>query len=352
MSRHDDYFNGGKKAVLEDSSIVPILEEYADLNITLAAVPDQRMTSDRDQAFELGVMYGLHEMAQDRNIDLHMGSLEHLVSRNHNGRNRMQRMALMPRYGFLESTCRLHDFSSILAGMAVDYTSWLEPGIDRRATFNPHWPNDFSFWYTANWASILADKGLGPKTWFDKGWKTVPDTKSGAWVVKGTLRSVRQDWSNRMYADSREKLERVMQRLYDDSRISQYGLMIREYIPIMTLGDWDYSIKTDLHEKVEFRVHVYNGIPFFSHYYWNSLFPIDTPQNIIDFAVKCYEAVEYDGWMSVDVGVGVDGNLFCVEMNCGPSSGSPAPQVMWPNFIRAFTQAHKDNDAPLIFNRF
>ncbi len=344
---HQDYYDSGYNSTMKhfDRSII---EDLAKTNITLAVIPDMRAVYDRDQMYELGVMAAIHEEAAWMGVDLHMGSMTDFMKRDKLGLNRGQRMVLMPRYGFLESTCRLHDMAAILKGIDVHHTSYLEPGIGR--TWNG--PNDFSYWYLAEWAHKLEADRLTPATWFDKGWANVPDTKSGAWVVKGTLRSVRQDWDNRMYADSREKLKTTLERLHDDSRISQYGLMIREYRPIMTLQEWNPDISVEGYKRVEFRIHIYKGIPFYSHYYWGHLFEIEVPQTVIDFALRCYESSEYDGWASVDVAVGTDGNLFCVEMNCGPSSGSPDSFDLWFNFLRAFGKAHSVNDAPDVSIRY
>lgn len=77
--------------------------------------------------------------------------------------------------------------------------------------------------------------GLTPKTWFEVGYATAPETEHG-WVVKGRTNSRKFKWSTHMYAPNREALEEVMTRLWDDTLIGDQGLAVREYVPLRELG--------------------------------------------------------------------------------------------------------------------
>jgi hypothetical protein len=78
------------------------------------------------------------------------------------------------------------------------------------------------------WVNLVSNT---PKTWFDHGYRTVPDTENG-WIVKGRTNSRKFQWNDMMYAEDRDGLRGVMNNLRNDQRINDQGLVIREYVPL------------------------------------------------------------------------------------------------------------------------
>lgn len=239
------------------------------------------------------------------------------------------------RYGYLDSDVLLHHYSH-LREKCWPYgavTGGIEPSLDQ-----------WSYWTRAQWVNELTGASLTPRTWFDKGYATVPDCEHG-WVVKGTVRSIRQDWNNRMYADDRERLRSVMNRLLDDSFVSKHGLMIREFMPLMQLRDLVPDSETP-DAIAEYRLHINQGKVIQKFDYWNPDLDSGTlDQEIVDFALRCYALVEYEGWVVVDVARLATGELICIEFNCGPTSGIADPIDFWLSFLKNYQ--HKDEDAVL-----
>jgi hypothetical protein len=74
--------------------------------------------------------------------------------------------------------------------------------------------------------------GMTPKTWSD--WHSLPE---GSYVLKGKTNSRKQRWSTHMYAKTLSDVPVIASRLWDDTLISDQGLVIREYIPLKKIGE-------------------------------------------------------------------------------------------------------------------
>jgi hypothetical protein len=160
-----------------------------------------------------------------------------------------------------------------------------------------------------------------PETWFDRGWKNVPDTEHG-WVVKGRTNSRKWQWDSMMFAETREELKHALSDLRKDSHINQQGLVIREYVPL---------------EEVEEGI---NGIPFanewrcffigtdllISGFYWataecaSEMGP--TPEAALETAQEAAEEFSHGNeFFVVDVAKTEEGDWTVIELNDGQMSG-------------------------------
>lgn len=235
------------------------------------------------------------------------------------------------RYGYLDSDIFLHMINAMNNDGEYNVgESIIEPSVNRYDMRRYQW----SYWCYAMWVEKLMGHGLTPKTWFNKGYATVPDCEHG-WVVKGTLKSMRQDWNCRMFADTRETLALTMNRLYDDTFVSKYGLMIREYLPLMPIGEL-HPDEPAGYRNAEYRVHIYQDQVIEAFYYWDTVLGIPVPDEVIEFALRCYKVAEYDGWASVDVAYLKGGGMTCIEMNCGPISGIGDPVKFWISYLKNY----------------
>ena len=81
------------------------------------------------------------------------------------------------------------------------------------------------------WSQLLAD--FTPRTWTE-GWDRLPD---GAYVLKGATNSRKHKWNTHMFAPTKADVPTVFARLLDDSLIAPQGIVAREYVPLVKLGD-------------------------------------------------------------------------------------------------------------------
>ena len=302
----------------------------------LVIITNPLMGGDSLQSHEWDVLCGLECISQRFDLWFRMMDMGSFAKYAMTFDDNANFHVVMPRYGFLESDIRLHDVSSIIYESNFDNKSYMEPDLGD-PLLNYRY-NSWEFWKKAYWAKDLSYAGLGPKTWFNVGWANVPDTEHG-WVVRGTLKSS-GDWANRMFADTREKLADVMSRVYDDRFVSQHGLMIREYLPLMTMKE-AFGPEWEDGECVEYRVHLYQGRFVQATLYHEAAKDWPVPVQVQEFASKCYDVVKYDGWLVVDVAQLSDGRLTCIEMNCGQSSGLFNPKQFWTSFLKVFADAHR-----------
>ena len=87
-------------------------------------------------------------------------------------------------------------------------------------------------WVADVMAWSLALEGLTPRSW--DGWSGLPAT--GSFVLKGRTNSRKHQWRTHMFAANRAEVPLVAARLMDDSLIREQGIIVREYLPLRTLG--------------------------------------------------------------------------------------------------------------------
>lgn len=178
------------------------------------------------------------------------------------------------------------------------------------------------------WYNVLRDPygRTTPKTFFDAGWQTVPDTEHG-YVVKGRTNSRKFKWKSHMYAPDREALKDVMHRLYDDPLIADQGLVIREYVPLRQFEEGINGVPI----TNEWRCFFYGDQMVASGFYWSIAECADNmgelPKEARDIANKAgniYGSGPEDGkppFFVVDVAERADGGFTVIELNDGQQSG-------------------------------
>lgn len=81
-----------------------------------------------------------------------------------------------------------------------------------------------------NWISDLSS--FTPKTY--ENWFNIPE---GSYIVKGSTNSKKSNWNTHMFAETKDDVRKVAERLMDDTHIISQGLIIREYIPLISYGE-------------------------------------------------------------------------------------------------------------------
>jgi len=187
------------------------------------------------------------------------------------------------------------------------------------------------------WYPIVED--ISPKTWFSR-WDLIPE---GKYVVKGKTNSRKFKWNTHMFADCKQNLQKVINRLYDDAFISEQGICVREYVPLKT-----YDIGM-------------NGMPFTNEwrlfflgnelvsygYYW-SIYerenPEDLPKEAIDFAQMAAKRVsEHTNFFVLDIAQKEDGEWILIEINDGQMSGLSTidPSSFYKNLLKVASDSYK-----------
>ena len=169
-----------------------------------------------------------------------------------------------------------------------------------------------------NYASVLGN--LTPNTW--DAWGNLPEDKS--FVVKGVTNSKKFSWSKRMFAETREDVPRIVASLLDDAEIADQGLVVREYVPLVT-----YMIGLNgLPITNEWRFFVLHGKILIGGYYWANepdAYPGDVnspPAEAVAFVKQVINRVgDRVPFYVVDVAEKKEGGWICIELNDGQQSG-------------------------------
>jgi hypothetical protein len=193
---------------------------------------------------------------------------------------------------------------------------------DELKTRSSHLLNSFrQHQYVADmeWYADLSD--MTPKTWFDKGYTNVPDTEHG-YVVKGRTNSRKFRWKTHMFAPDRDALKQVMERLHEDTFISEQGLVIREYAPLMKLEEGINGLPV----TNEWRCFFLGTTLLSAGFYWANAECAESmsqiPEEALSLAQKAAERLQkHVNFFVVDVAEKGDGSWTVIEVNDGMMSG-------------------------------
>lgn len=164
---------------------------------------------------------------------------------------------------------------------------------------------------------------LTPTTHMNVGWNNVPDSEHG-WVVKGKTNSRKFRWNTHMYAPDRSHLQQVMHNLHQDEMMTEQGLVVREYVPLVT---YDHAIN-GLPITNEWRFFVLDGQILAGDYYWTIAdrpFEGGPPQDAVDLVNEVIKEMPphpiCPRFYVVDVGEKAEGGWIVIELNDGQMAG-------------------------------
>ncbi len=189
--------------------------------------------------------------------------------------------------------------------------------------------------YVADLGQYIDDLGeLTPRTWSNL--SDVP-RDAGPFILKGATNSAKHAWSQMMFAKDWHAAGEVFGRLTQDGLIGEQRIYIRQYVPLMQLGE---SIGGCPITK-EFRFFVYKGVVLSGGFYWHAF-----EEDVLAQGGKipsCYEVPEdflfsaidlvkdKVPFVVIDVAQGADGRWWVIELNDGQQSGLSAnrPKVLF-----------------------
>lgn len=178
-----------------------------------------------------------------------------------------------------------------------------------------------------NWYHDLSE--LTPKTWFSNEFQYLP--KDTAFIVRGTNTSRKDHWDDMMFAADKAQAIKVVGTLYQDGLIGAEDCVVRKFIPFKQYGEGIGGIPI----IKEFRLFVFDGDPFYIHYYWCN-YPELIPEEEKDISnswtvglKECIDkatniASQHCLFYSLDIAQDVEGKWWVVEVNDGHRSGIPA----------------------------
>lgn len=166
-------------------------------------------------------------------------------------------------------------------------------------------------------------------TWF-KSVGDIPHDREGPFIVKGRTNSRKQDWKTLMYAKDREAAIRIQCELLKDPFIGPQGLVFRQYVPLMKLGESDITGQPYVNE---WRFFFYKNLPLVSSFYWtladeNVIKKASLSKEGIDLALFVANILkDHTNFFCLDIAQKEDGGWIVVEVNDGQMAGLPTVEM-------------------------
>lgn len=182
-----------------------------------------------------------------------------------------------------------------------------------------------------NWSSILGD--MTPRSWTT--WGGLPE---GRYVLKGKTNSRKFQWNTHMFASCRDDIPIVASRLLDDSLVREQGVVVREYVPLIKVGEGINGIPI----SKEYRLFFWKDRLLCSGFYWSSMvddgYAYLVPPSVKEFASKvAVRIMEHANFFVLDVALRQsDGSPILIEVNDGQMSGLSGcdPDELYLNLSR------------------
>lgn len=188
-----------------------------------------------------------------------------------------------------------------------------------------------------SWSHVLGD--LTPKTWTRL--EDLPEDRS--FILKGK-KSDKGRW-DRMFAKDKAEAIRLYLELCSDSGFRSEDLVIREYKPLVRLGENIGGCPI----SEEYRVFCYRSTELCRAFYWNeqdcssSLFPGSAdriPQDFLDEAIARVADSGQIAFYTLDVARCEDGSWTVIEVSDGQRAGlsENSPSVLYRNLADAIVR--------------
>lgn len=170
-----------------------------------------------------------------------------------------------------------------------------------------------------NWYYCLVD--YTPRTWFYL--DQIPE--EGPFVLKGATNSKKHQWSDCMYAESKQRTIEVYTNLRGDGCIGHQAIYIREYVPLKKLCDPISSGAAPISE--EYRFFVLDGEVLAKGFYWSNykddikeeINPDLVPENFLQQVIA--KVARFIRFFVIDIARTADDHWIVIELNDGQQSG-------------------------------
>lgn len=180
---------------------------------------------------------------------------------------------------------------------------------------------DIQNWYEGD--SSFCFKSDTFKTWFDV--MHIPPEENGPFVIKGRTNSKKFKWDTHMFAASRKEVGQVIANLMEDPLISEQGICIRKYEPLVT---YETSIN-GLPITHEFRVFAYKGEIISKGFYWSNFYEELKQKYDLCLNKDALDLVKQIAWevqfhipfVCIDIAMTTSGEWKVVELNDGTMAG-------------------------------
>jgi len=193
---------------------------------------------------------------------------------------------------------------------------------------------------TAEWYQDISDHYPTPKTWFGD-YSSIP--ANGKYVVKGATNSKKFLWKTHMYAEGKSGVLKVVQRLLDDTLISEQEKIVREFWEIDDFGIGHKDLN-GCPVGDEWRTIWLNGKLVGAGYYWTNHLEYlcealpnqktyltkefeEIPEGALELAEDVMHRLNHP-FVCIDVAKSKKKNWFVVEVNDGTMSGIPNCNIL------------------------
>jgi len=171
------------------------------------------------------------------------------------------------------------------------------------------------------WLKFPELRSVSPKTWFDK--SEVPN--DGPFVVKGNTNSRKHEWNTKMFAKSRDDLDRILSNLQKDTLIYNQGILFREYVKLEKIAE----APNELPISNEWRFFYWEDKRVATGFYWskyaNGEFSGQMDYNGIKFADKIASVVaNFCKFFVVDIAKTEEGDWILIEIGDAQMAGLSA----------------------------
>lgn len=167
------------------------------------------------------------------------------------------------------------------------------------------------------WYPFLKD--YTPKTYMQGEWSDIRD--NGKYFVRAASGSRKWLWNTHAYAESKSDAIRIASRLMDDSYLGSEMIYIREYVPLVNVGELANGLK----ESVEYRFfYLGNKLICCGNYWDNENLSKNPPNDMIDYANKVADLIHREercNFYSLDIAEVGSGGYILIEINEGQMSG-------------------------------
>lgn len=159
-------------------------------------------------------------------------------------------------------------------------------------------------------------KEYTPETWFE--WHSLEE---GSYVVKGRTNSRKFQWETSMFAKDLKSLRSVIHNLFQDDMISNQGLCVRKYVPLVT---YEVGIN-EMRFTNEWRMFFHKEQLIDYGFYW-SCYDGERPSDIAPEGKKVAQEVakiisQHTNFFVIDMAQTESGDWIVIEINDGQMSG-------------------------------
>jgi hypothetical protein len=169
----------------------------------------------------------------------------------------------------------------------------------------------------SEWYPYLEE--FSPLTYMPGEWGMIRD--DGQFFVRAETGSRKWLWNTHAFANSKSEAIEIANKLMDDSYLGSENVYIREYVPLMKVGE----LLNGLPESIEYRFFYMGHKMICSGRYWdNESYDNEPPEEAKKLAMQIASRINYEkkcNFYSIDLALTQSGKWVLIEINEGQMSG-------------------------------